>query len=231
MVSVQEGTLWSRKRGIPVYREELHSSFKKRKQEDGSQGKLESTLLNKGTDSGSTSSITFDVELHLRTPLPLDWQERLDAKDQSRASEDRSRYPEEPAGSRGQKMSLDLELNLLPSDSPGQKIKQKIYQSSIQDKAKSSTGETFTSSNKKNGVGQIGLSRCPSWLSFEGEEDEDEKKKKRELVATVCKKCHMLVMLCKSAPVCPNCKFMHPPHDHDSMDLFKPSSSLLSLLC
>lgn len=33
-----------------------------------------------------------------------------------------------------------------------------------------------------------------------------------EMVATVCMKCHMLVMLCKSSPTCPNCKFMHPPY-------------------
>lgn len=46
-----------------------------------------------------------------------------------------------------------------------------------------------------------------------------------EMVATVCMKCHMLVMLCKSSPTCPNCKFMHPPYQ-TSANLFKPRLSL-----
>ncbi|VVA92165.1 unnamed protein product [Arabis nemorensis] len=40
---------------------------------------------------------------------------------------------------------------------------------------------------------------------------------------SVCMKCHMLVMLCKSTLVCPNCKFMHPD-DHCSTKQFKPLS-------
>ena len=38
----------------------------------------------------------------------------------------------------------------------------------------------------------------------------DDDQKKQEMVTTVCMKCHMLVMLCKSTLVCPNCKFTHP---------------------
>ncbi|XP_010521187.1 PREDICTED: uncharacterized protein LOC104800151 [Tarenaya hassleriana] len=223
MVSLQEGTLCWRKRGFIT---DVHSSFKKRKQDDG---KLQTNLLNKGTNSENRGSIPFHVELQLRTPPPFDRQKRTEAKGQSRTSEGHSTYPEESASNGGPKMSLDLELNLLPSASPGPKSKEG-FRSSIREETKSSKGETFTSSNKKSGIG-LGLSRCPSWVAFEGEDDDDDqKKKKQEKVATVCMKCHMLVMLCKSAPVCPNCKFMHP-HGHSSMDLFKPSSSLLSLLC
>ncbi|KAJ0977014.1 hypothetical protein J5N97_012488 [Dioscorea zingiberensis] len=30
------------------------------------------------------------------------------------------------------------------------------------------------------------------------------------MVAVACANCHLLVMLCKSSPTCPNCKYMHP---------------------
>lgn len=33
----------------------------------------------------------------------------------------------------------------------------------------------------------------------------------REMVAGVCMRCHMLVMMCRACPACPNCKFLHPP--------------------
>ncbi|KAL6867689.1 hypothetical protein ACP4OV_015713 [Aristida adscensionis] len=32
-----------------------------------------------------------------------------------------------------------------------------------------------------------------------------------EMVAAVCMRCHMLVMMCRASPACPNCKFLHPP--------------------
>ncbi|KAJ4965028.1 hypothetical protein NE237_016877 [Protea cynaroides] len=41
-----------------------------------------------------------------------------------------------------------------------------------------------------------------------------------EMVAAVCRRCHMLVMLCKSSPACPSCKFMHPS-DQGLPTLFK----------
>ncbi|XP_062213549.1 protein CURLY FLAG LEAF 1-like [Phragmites australis] len=34
----------------------------------------------------------------------------------------------------------------------------------------------------------------------------------REMVAAVCVRCHMLVMMCRASPACPNCKFLHPPN-------------------
>ncbi|KAI4389798.1 hypothetical protein MLD38_001982 [Melastoma candidum] len=40
-----------------------------------------------------------------------------------------------------------------------------------------------------------------------------------EMVATVCGRCHMLVMLCVSRPCCPNCKFLHPKPDQTPFTL------------
>ena len=31
-----------------------------------------------------------------------------------------------------------------------------------------------------------------------------------EMVAAVCMRCHMLVMMSRACPACPNCKFLHP---------------------
>ncbi|KAG2269067.1 hypothetical protein Bca52824_063622 [Brassica carinata] len=97
------------------------------------------------------------------------------------------------------KTYLDLELNLSSSSSSTIKT--------IAKKDESSKGKNLIMSpSKKRKSGDIKLSRSPSWLAFEGDDDQ----KKQEMVTTVCMKCHMLVMLCKSTLVCPNCKFTHP---------------------
>ncbi|ESQ27301.1 hypothetical protein EUTSA_v10019097mg [Eutrema salsugineum] len=226
MVSRQEGTLYSRKRDFTIYGEEFHNSFKKSKQEDQSQGKLHSTLFNERAKSENLRSITFDFELHLHTPLPSDWQKSIEAKGNSRTSEDHRTYPKDPVIAGRPKMSLDLELNLSPSYSPS-KTTTKVNESSNHNESVSLKGRNMKSPSKNSTIG-TGLNRSLSWLAFEGGDD-DVDHKEQEMVTKVCMKCHMLVMLCTSTPVCPNCKFMHP-HDHSSTKLFK-SSNLLRLLC
>lgn len=63
---------------------------------------------------------------------------------------------------------------------------------------------TNLNSGKQKWNSPGGIRRRPSWLASEMD-------RKQEMVATVCMQCHMLVMLCRSSPACPNCKFMHPP--------------------
>lgn len=103
-------------------------------------------------------------------------------------------------------MSLDLELNL-PCDSTRKNQTRSRHLTDL---------SIDVNRNRKASE----IARSPSWLAFEGDQDQ-------EMVATACMKCHMLVMLCKSSPTCPNCKFMHPP-DQSSPKLFKQR---LSLLC
>lgn len=261
MVSRQEGTLYSRKRDFTIYGEELHNSFKKSKQEDQSQGKLQSPLFDERPNSESMRSLTFDFELHLHTPLPSDWQAKVYIhleieifcicinmniamcynirinmhlkyiysyfQGYLRTSEDHRTCPKDPVIVGRPKMSLDLELNLSPSGSPSRTTTKKD-ESSNHNETASPKGKSLTNPSKKSITG-TGLSRSPSWLAFEGGDDGDVDHKEQEMVTSVCMKCHMLVMLCTSTPVCPNCKFMHP-HDHSSTKLFKPSN-LLSLLC
>ncbi|CAN6936327.1 hypothetical protein F2Q70_00045639 [Brassica cretica] len=220
MVSRQEGTLFSRKRDFTAYGEEFHNSFKKIKQDDQSLGKLQSTMFSERSNSESMRSVTFDFELQLHTPLTTE------TKGYSKTSVDQRTYPKDSLLVERPKMSLDLELNLSPSYSPTNTTKKIEESSNHNETVSSSKGKNLTGPSKKTTTG-TGLNRSLSWLAFEGGDDDDHKE--QEMVTKVCMKCHMLVMLCTSTPVCPNCKFMHP-HDHSSTKLFKPSN-LLRLLC
>ncbi|KAG2321009.1 hypothetical protein Bca52824_014222 [Brassica carinata] len=177
---------------MKVNGESFHGSFKRIKQGDQTQAQLE-----KNTTMSYQRSKLENARL-----IKPDVQLHLDTEGHSESFEDRRTY-------------LDLELNLSLSASSTVKA--------IMKKDECSKGKTLimTSSNKGK-PGDIGLSRSPSWLLFEGDDDNDDQKK-QEMVTTVCMKCHMLVMLCKSTLVCPNCRFMHPD-DHSSTKKFKPLS-------
>ncbi|XP_022138158.1 uncharacterized protein LOC111009395 [Momordica charantia] len=147
-----------------------------------------------------------DIELHLETPLPLEWQRCLDiqsgqihfynTKTRKRSFKD-PRRPDQPRSSPGEDdpLSLDLELNL-----------------------------NCQSKKKSDGVIMSGLGRGsihgPSWLRLEREEQ-------AEMVARVCMQCHLLVMVLKSSPTCPNCKFIHPiPTD---LQIIPPTTTTTTL--
>ncbi|CAH8351917.1 unnamed protein product [Eruca vesicaria subsp. sativa] len=199
MDSLHDGTLCSRKRGqMNVNGESFHGFFKRIKQGDQTQAQLE-----KNTTLFYQRTKSENARL-----IKPDVQLHLDTKAHTETSKDRRTY-------------VDLELNLsLSASSTVEKITKK-------DECPKGKTLIMTPSNKgKTGV--IGLSRSPSWLAFEGNDDNDDEKK-QEMVTTVCMKCHMLVMLCKSTMVCPNCKFIHPD-DHSSTKVFKPLS-LFKLLC
>ncbi|KAG0552413.1 hypothetical protein BDA96_01G505400 [Sorghum bicolor] len=48
-------------------------------------------------------------------------------------------------------------------------------------------------------------------LQLAAEAEAEDSSGSREMVAGVCVRCHMLVMMCRASPACPNCKFLHPP--------------------
>ncbi|KAK8971213.1 hypothetical protein KSP40_PGU021501 [Platanthera guangdongensis] len=51
----------------------------------------------------------------------------------------------------------------------------------------------------------------------------------KEMVATVCTRCHLLVMMWKESPSCPNCRFEHPPElQSRPPQENKPKAGLLS---
>ncbi|CAA7047919.1 unnamed protein product [Microthlaspi erraticum] len=185
---------------MKVNGESFDGSFKRRKQEDQTQSKLEknnNALFYQRSKSESARLI-----------IKPDVQHNLDTKVQSETFEDHRPY-------------LDLDLNLSSSSSSSVNIVKKKDECSKEE-------NMIMTSSKKGKSGDIGLKRSPSWLAFEGDDDDDDQKK-QEMVTTVCMKCHMLVMLCKSALVCPNCKFMHPD-DESFTKQFKPLG-LFKLLC
>ncbi|KAF3653764.1 hypothetical protein P3S67_012286 [Capsicum chacoense] len=189
---------------IPAQRDVMEDLSKKRKWEDEvSSDEIKPQRAKKVTT-------LFGTQLHLETPLPLEWQRCLDIKSgqiyfynirtQKRTSTDpRLSDPEPPTNP--VHISLDLELNLLPCGSP-----EKINQ--IDDNFVSNSNYSTKKKTESKGL----INRSPSWLTFDVNE--------QDMVTAVCKKCHMLVMMSKSSPTCPNCKFVNPL-DKAPTSLFK----------
>ncbi|ESW13166.1 hypothetical protein PHAVU_008G173300 [Phaseolus vulgaris] len=168
----------------------------------------------------------FGIELHLDTPLPshklrqyLTIQSghiHLSNAGMSMMKTPDSERNSDPKTPLLGQMSLDLELSL--------KKKEESYD--INEKNYGSTRSTFgehdllNESSKCKMDDSCALSGPPSWLSSEVDH--------KEMIATVCMRCHMLVMLCKSSPTCPNCKFMHPPDQNPSKFLKRKKVEPLS---
>lgn len=116
--------------------------------------------------------------------------------------------PRPPSPSPG----LDLELNLNSSSNHGvdrdhhvhAKHGHQLDHIDHQHKTKSSSSSSS-------------LSCSPSWISLDVD--------RQEMVAAVCMSCHMLVVMCKATPSCPNCKFVHPQGRSSSPS---PTPSLIS---
>ncbi|KFK32105.1 hypothetical protein AALP_AA6G199400 [Arabis alpina] len=129
------------------------------------------------------------------------------------------------------RMRLDLELNLSPS---------LIDLNHHHDHDLGNHNKNCEEDEKKKNImkegSMLGLDtrRNMAWVAFDLDEDRhgrrggDSGGSKAELVARVCMKCHMLVMLCKASPACPNCKFMHSPEDTSLSLLFNPKPTLLA---
>ncbi|RDX91051.1 hypothetical protein CR513_27022 [Mucuna pruriens] len=158
-------------------------------------------------DQTSIRKSDFDIDLHPETPFSSDkWRQYLTIQsgqiqlcNPRTTTEDPKRSPDH--------MSLDLELNLTCESL---RKKEESYYDMNEKQSSGSPGglsereDLFIESSKKC------KKDSPSWLLSSSEDDY------KEMVATVCMRCHMLVMLCKSSPSCPNCKFMHPPDQNPS---------------
>ncbi|MFS7947296.1 putative WW domain superfamily protein [Helianthus anomalus] len=187
-------------------------SSKKRKR-DGSLQQEDFLYHPASTNTNHTKRLVLDTELHLDTPMPFEWQRCLDIKSgqihyyNTRTHKKTSMDPRSsPDAELPKNMSLDLELNL-PCGSSDTTKKHHVADNFSKYKTSSET------TNRNGGV--------PSWLALEGGDQQ------QEMMTAVCKKCHMLVMMIKISPSCPNCKFMHPPNQTPP-SLFNRE---LSLLC
>ncbi|KAI4337701.1 hypothetical protein L6164_016085 [Bauhinia variegata] len=213
MVSLHKALAESPVTAVPA---EFEDSSKKRKWEEP----FAEEFFKDQSKAEKRKSI-FGIELHLDTPLPSDkWQKCFSIQSgqiqlcntrTNEKTEGESKKSHEPPSQ--DHMSLDLELNLTSESLK----KKEAGNYDINEKQNSIFPGNLSDHDLKNSGG---LTRTPSWLSFEGDQNH------KEMVATVCMRCHMLVMLCKSSPTCPNCKFMHPP-DQNASTFLKRRCSLL----
>lgn len=171
-----------------------------------------------------------DVELHLETPLPSEWQRCLDMQSgeihfyNTRTQKRTMRDPREsldPSSPRDCHMSLDLELNL-----PCGSLNNNFSKSTSEKNSSSPTmRKSFSNSPPpKSQASTDNFFRSLSTVQKTNATNTEAADETAEMVATACKRCHMLVMLCKSSPTCPNCKYVHPP-SQSPLDLFKPRLS------
>ncbi|CAL0317869.1 unnamed protein product [Lupinus luteus] len=220
MVSLYKALSESPKMKVPS---ELEASSKKRKWEDP----FTEEFFKDQSNEEKRKSI-FGIELHLETPLPShNWKQYLSIQsghihlcdttriNSNTPNSERNREPEPEPQSQGQ-MSLDLELNLTYKS-----LVEKENGDDIREKKKNYCSIGSSAAEHDLSIESSGYKMdSPSWLSIsEGDN--------KEMVATVCMKCHMLVMLCKLSPSCPNCKFMHPPDHNPSKFLNRRRCPLL----
>ncbi|KAJ3673751.1 hypothetical protein LUZ60_005743 [Juncus effusus] len=181
----------------PCFELELTVSSKKRKREEEEGEERDDVYVAKG-----------GLEFHLESPpLPLEWERCLDIKSgqihyyntrtHKRTSTDPRAGQEKPKLIKPTPISdLDLELNLTCNS--------KEYNS----KPKPRPNSNPISNSNLNLNYNLNLSD------------------QTEMIATVCMKCHMLVMMCKLTLACPSCKFVHP-QNRNPIGRVKPGFDLL----
>lgn len=103
--------------------------------------------------------------------------------------------------------SLNLELNLNLTCNPSS-TKEQVDQQEQTNHDNTSKKSSFCS---------------PSWISLDVN--------RQEMVAAVCMRCHMLVMMFKASPSCPNCKFVHPQGQTSSPNNLLNKSEFRLLCC
>uniref|UniRef100_A0ACD5WRG4 Uncharacterized protein n=1 Tax=Avena sativa TaxID=4498 RepID=A0ACD5WRG4_AVESA len=146
---------------------------------------------------GDADDDTDGIELNFdAAPLPLEWQRCLDIKSgqihyyntrtHKRTSKDPRRVGaaapalEEEDAGNCGPLGLDLDLNLAFEPRRPSPVKEEKKARPAADQAKPAAADREDASG--------GM----------------------EMVAAVCMRCHMLVMMSRACPACPNCKFLHP---------------------
>ncbi|KAG8097157.1 hypothetical protein GUJ93_ZPchr0013g35050 [Zizania palustris] len=194
------------------------ATSKKRKRPDGADD---------GDGDGDGADDEVGIELSFdAAPLPLEWQRCLDIKSgkihyyNTRTHKRTSRDPraavavaEEAANYSAPPLGLDLELNLTFEPRRRVPVPEKKHRPA-----------TAPEEAKKPPAAAVpGEKLLPLELPAAGAS--------REMVAAVCTRCHMLVMMCREWPACPNCKFVHPTTTNNRPDSPppEPEPALLKL--
>jgi len=188
--------------GEPMIKDsEEDSNCKKRKM--GSEWEREMQKLNCVNSS-------IGVELQMKSPLPIEWEQCLDLQSGRIYYVNRStqlKTCQDPrVGGHGsvnqltKDLRLDLELNL-PL------------------KTQENDGKSFEVSRSDiNNTAYL--------------EEENNLNETAEMVATVCAQCHMFIMFSKVSRQCPNCKYVHPSMHQEEKDdnSDAPAKQTLSLI-
>ncbi|KAJ9189062.1 hypothetical protein P3X46_000395 [Hevea brasiliensis] len=155
--------------------------------------------------SSSSSSrkrkyLSESVDLHVKDPLPLDWEQCLDLDSGKMYYLNRKTLRKSWNWPKVDQ-KLDLELNISPlSDCPDHHQCRSSNNSSLEDYSKKL---------------HASLSSCSN----------------NSMVALACLNCHLLVILSRSSPSCPNCKYVHslPTHQAPPQPKMSPTKSLSTL--
>lgn len=183
----------------------------------------------------------LDVELHLGDrPMPVEWQRCLDIQSgrihflnsptPRRTSNGQGRGPPSPPKSIGldapAPAGIDLELNLSCDSSSSSASSQRGEDFNVDQHSIKNENKIKAYTNKSSTAGSTAETAAAPESSFD------------EMVAAVCARCHMLIMMRRTSPSCPNCKFLHPqPSEHQQQQgfggrsLVRPAAGFSRLLC
>ncbi|KAJ6674720.1 BOMB/KIRA PROTEINS [Salix viminalis] len=125
-------------------------------------------------ENGGAVPVQASVDLHARSPLPLDWEQCLDLESGRMYYLNRKTLRKSWSWPKNQKLDLELNMSTVPSCPDHQ-----WNSSRISSPEESDHNKNHASRNSSN------------------------------MVALACSNCHLLVILSKSSPSCPNCKYFH----------------------
>ncbi|KAJ6418122.1 hypothetical protein OIU84_001496 [Salix udensis] len=135
--------------------------------------------------------VQASVNLHARSPLPLDWEQCLDLESGRMYYLNRKTLKKSWSWPKNQKLDLELNMSTIPN--------------------------------------------CPDqWNSSRSSPEESDNKnhasRNSNMVALACSNCHLLVILSKYSPSCPNCKYLHSfPALRSPQKKVSPARSLSTL--
>ncbi|KAL5784913.1 hypothetical protein ACOSQ2_007305 [Xanthoceras sorbifolium] len=127
------------------------------------------------TGPAAAEAIQTSVDLQLKDPLPLDWEQCLDLESGRMYYMNRKTLRKSWNWPENKKQKLDLELNI-----------------------------STLSSNCSHSLDHHEYSNKHQYSSSGGRSNNN-----NNMVALACLNCHLLVILSKSSPSCPNCKYVH----------------------
>uniref|UniRef100_A0A6N2MVG5 WW domain-containing protein n=1 Tax=Salix viminalis TaxID=40686 RepID=A0A6N2MVG5_SALVM len=133
--------------------------------------------------------VQASVDLHARSPLPLDWEQCLDLE-----------------------VSFSLSFYILFACHARKSLRRRMYYLNKKTLKKSWSWPKNQKLDLELNMSTI--PNCPDqWNSSRSSPEESDNKnhasRNSNMVALACSNCHLLVILSKSSPSCPNCKYLH----------------------